>query len=72
MESTSPLQVCRGLEAIGAAFGRSRWTMARWVKEENFPAGKLPNGEHITTPTLVDQWILQRAQKSGEEQACVE
>ncbi len=50
-----------GLDAIGAAFQRSRWTIRRWIDEEDFPAAWLPNGQWCTTTTLIDQWLLDRA-----------
>ncbi len=56
----SPILV--GLDAIGAAFHRSRWTIRRWIDEESFPAAWLPNGQWCTTTTLIDQWLLNRAE----------
>ena len=52
--------IVTGLEDIGAIFGRSRWTIARWVKSHGFPAARLPNGEYCTTPGLIDGWIMAR------------
>ncbi len=50
-----------GLDAIGRLFGRSRWTVKRWINEEGFPAAWLPNGEWCRTTTMIDQWLLNRA-----------
>ncbi len=57
-----------GLNAIGAAFRRSRWTIRRWIDTEDFPAACLPNGEWTTTMSLIDEWILARARKTGSRE----
>ena len=44
-----------GLVAIGELFDRHRETISRWVRTEGFPAAKMPNGEYVTSPTLVDE-----------------
>lgn len=49
-----------GLSTIGRLFGRSRWTIKRWIDREAFPAAKLPNGSWITDPNLIRGWILAR------------
>jgi len=49
-----------GLEAIGEQFGRTRWTIRRWIDQESFPASKLPDGTWTTTQGLVEQWIRGR------------
>ena len=59
--------VFTGLVTIGEIFGRSRWTIRRWVAHENFPAAKLPNGEFATTLPLISEWLLERARKNGEK-----
>ncbi len=56
-----------GLEAIGRLFGRTRWTIRRWIDEEDFPAAWLPNGQWCTTTTLIDQWLLDRAEAQRGE-----
>ena len=56
-----------GLDAIGRLFGRTRWTIRRWIDEENFPAAWLPNGQWCTTTTLIDQWILDRAEAQWDD-----
>ena len=56
-----------GLDAIGAAFQRSRWTIRRWVDTEEFPASQLPDGSWTTTYTLIDQWLLSRIEWEEEE-----
>ncbi len=58
-----------GLDAIGQLFGRTRWTIRRWIDEEGFPAAWLPNGQWCTTTTLIDQWLLNRAeaQRDGRD-----
>ena len=66
MDAPQTTSVFTGLATIGAVFGRSRWTIRRWVAHEGFPAAKLPNGEYATTPTLIDRWLLERARKSSE------
>ncbi len=54
-----------GLDAIGELFGRSRWTIRRWI-DEGFPAAFIGN-TWITTYTLIDRWILERAAEQEEE-----
>ena len=56
-----------GLDAIGQLFGRTRWTIRRWIDEEDFPAAWLPNGQWCTTTTLIDRWILDRAEEQRGE-----
>ena len=56
--SSKPLIV--GLVAIGEIFGRHRETIARWVRVEDFPAAKLPNGTYCTSPSLIDEWLRAR------------
>jgi len=53
-------KVIVGLEAIGAVFGRTRWTIRRWIERESFPASQLPDGTWTTTKSLVEQWIQGR------------
>ncbi len=56
--TTPPVIV--GLDAIGAVFGRTRWTIRRWIDQESFPASRLPDGTWTTTQSLVEQWIQGR------------
>ncbi len=49
-----------GLVAIGKLFDRSRFTIARWIADYDFPAAQLPNGQWATTHTLIDEWLLSR------------
>jgi len=69
MEATQYGPVLVGLTAIGALFQRSRWTARRWIADEDFPAARLPNGEWTTTLSLIDGWILARAQETAAEKA---
>ena len=64
--------VFTGLVAIGAAFHRFRWTIRRWIDNENFPAARLPNDEWVTTQALIDQWVLERTQKFRGKQPWAE
>jgi hypothetical protein len=61
-----------GLSAIGNLFGRSRWTIMRWIKGEGFPACKLPDGSWVTDRELVRRWILARHPLSLEQRSEVE
>ena len=49
-----------GLEQIAALFGKSRWSVARWIRNAGFPAARLPDGTWFTTPSLIDAWVLER------------
>ncbi len=60
MNTPNSASVIVGLEAIGAQFGRTRWTVRRWIATEGFPASRLPDGAWTTTLTLIDRWILDR------------
>ena len=53
-------EIVVGLDAIGKLFSRSRWAIARWIRNEGFPAARLPDGTWFTTPTLIDAWVLER------------
>jgi len=57
-----------GLDEIGRYFRRSRSTARRWVKHEDLPAARLPDGSWTTTVTLLDKWLLARRSgaKGGE------
>ena len=50
-----------GLERIGSAVRRSKWTVRRWIYHEGFPACRLPDGMYATSPALIDGWVLARA-----------
>jgi hypothetical protein len=65
MDSNLTGPVLVGLNAMGTAFRRSRWTIRRWIDTEDFPAAQLPNGEWTTTLSLIDGWVLARARKSN-------
>ena len=57
----APGGVIVGLVAIGKLFGRTRWTIRRWIATEDFPAAQLPDGTWTTTLSLIDRWLLDRA-----------
>ncbi len=52
-----------GLDAIGALFGRSRYTIRRWIEHQDFPASRLPDGSWTTSHSLIDGWLMARATK---------
>ncbi len=56
----APSGVLVGLATIGGEFHRSRWTVARWIKLHDFPAARLPDGSWFTTPSLIDNWLIER------------
>ena len=66
MSTPNPAPAIVGLEAIGALFGRTRWTVRRWIATEGFPASRLPDGAWVTTHTLIDGWISDRIGDRGE------
>ncbi len=49
-----------GLADIGKLFGKSRWTIRRWIEHEGFPACRLPDGKWVTDHELIRRWILAR------------
>ena len=49
-----------GLEEIGHRFNRSRWSVARWIRKEAFPAARLPDGRWFTTMGLIEAWCMER------------
>jgi hypothetical protein len=57
-----------GLVPIGRLFGRSRWTVRRWINTEGFPAAKLPDGQWVTDRELIRRWILARSKPSIQRQ----
>ncbi len=68
MDATQHGPVLVGLTSIGAPFQRSRWTVRRWIDNEDFPAARLPNGEWATTLSLIDGWVLARAGKTDSSE----
>ncbi len=50
-----------GLANIGKVFGKSRWTIRRWIEHEGFPAAKLPDGHWVTDRELIRRWIVYTA-----------
>ena len=57
-----------GLDAIGELFGRSRWTIRRWIEDEKFPAAFIGN-TWITSCSLIDRWLLEQMEEQEEEEA---
>jgi hypothetical protein len=55
-----------GLSAMGDVFGKSRWTIRRWIDREGFPACKLPDGHWVTDRELIRRWILARQTIAAE------
>ncbi len=41
-------------------FNRSRWSVARWIRKEAFPAARLPDGRWFTTMGLIEAWCMER------------
>ncbi len=52
-----------GLENIGKLFGRTRWTIRRWIETEGFPAACLPDGTWTTSHNLIDEWLFARSEE---------
>jgi hypothetical protein len=48
-----------GLDEIAKLFGKSRWTIARWIKQHGLKARRLPDGQWITSTSFIDDWIAQ-------------
>jgi hypothetical protein len=57
------------LAEIGKLFGKSRWTIRRWIDREGFPACKLPDGHWVTDRELIRRWILARQAIAAEAAA---
>lgn len=57
-----------GLREMAQYMRKHPMTVWRWVHREAFPAAKTPDGRLMTTTTLIDNWILSRAQmeRTGE------
>lgn len=62
--STPSSDLIIGLDPIGRLFGRTRWTVRRWIDNEGFPAAKLPDGQWVTDRELIRRWILARKKLS--------
>jgi hypothetical protein len=48
-----------GLKNIGAVFGKSRFTAAKWIKKHGLVARRLPDKRWCTSLTFIDDWIAQ-------------
>lgn len=57
------------LKTIAALFGVHYMTIRNWIKKHGFPASRLPDGTYMTTDSLIDSWILARANQQREERA---
>ena len=64
--------IVTGLAPIGAMFGVSTRTVARWIENEGFPAATLPDGHIATSTTLVDLWLLGRLKVTAFGEAAYE
>ena len=64
--------IVAGLAPIGAMFGVSTRTVARWIENEGFPAATLPDGHIATSLTLVDLWLLGRLKVTAFGEAAYE
>lgn len=51
-----------GLPEISKVMRRSPSTIRRWAYNQAFPACHLPNGRWCTTRSLIDKWVLAKAQ----------
>ena len=47
-----------GVNNIARVMQRGARTIYRWTEKKNFPLSYYPSGERVTTPTLIDQWLL--------------
>ncbi len=68
MDAQTPLTAgpVVGLENIGKLFDRSRYTIARWIADYDFPAAQLPNGQWATSHSLIDDWLLARSEEQRD------
>lgn len=51
-----------GADRIAGLFGVDAKTILRWGDKEGFPLATLPSGHVATTMTLIDGWLLMRAE----------
>ena len=58
------MKVIHGIASIASIVGKHRNTVSNWIKRHGFPAARGPDGVYMTTHTLIDQWILSRAELS--------
>ena len=56
-----------GRAHIAEALGISPSCLSLWIKNEGFPASKLPNGSWSTTFGLIDAWVLARNKEQFAE-----
>jgi hypothetical protein len=61
-------RILLGLAEIGEYLGVSRWTLRRWCQDLGFPSCPRPNGVHITSTTLIAQWLHARKRALAEHQ----
>jgi Helix-turn-helix domain len=57
-----------GLEAIAAYLHVSPRTVRRWIDRCALPVMQAPRGTWITSPTLIDSWILECWRYQHEQQ----
>lgn len=48
-----------GLKNIGAVFGKSRYTAAKWIKQHGLVARRLPDKQWCTSLSYIEDWIAQ-------------
>jgi hypothetical protein len=52
--------ILRGKPVIAEYCGISPRTVDKWFRKDGFPMGKLPNGQWVSSVSLIDSWILAR------------
>jgi excisionase family DNA binding protein len=65
--------ILHGLDEIARYLRIHRRTAWRWIHDYALPAMQSPNGTWITSPTLIDAWILtcgnyQRSQEKAKQE----
>ena len=65
MGSADRIRPLSTIKAIAAYVQRDERIVRKWIRNENFPA-LLIGGQYITTPDLINLWLIERWRKGKE------
>lgn len=60
------LHLLIGVRKIIGYMGISAKTFYAWVAQHSFPASRLPDGRWVTSPSLIDRWVLALPKTKGD------